>query len=70
MERDRKYRCAGNKCTGDVPLVLDDLLEAVEHAIVVVGAGALAGLKLAAVLLEVVMCVPRSWSLHSGLDNV
>lgn len=37
----------------DIPLVADNLLEAVSHAIVVVGAGALASLQLPVLILIV-----------------
>lgn len=52
------------------PLMPDNLLEAVEHAIVGVRADSLAGLQLSVEPVSSVHLVGRSGALHSGLDDV
>lgn len=48
----------------------NDLLEAVEHAIVRVRTDSLAGLQLSVVSVSITNLSGRSEALHSGLDDV
>lgn len=52
------------------PLMPDNLLEAVEHAIVGIRTDSLAGLQLSVERVSSVHLVGRSRVLHSGLDDV
>lgn len=52
------------------PLMPDNLLEAVEHAIVGIRTDSLAGLQLSVERVSSVYFYGRSEALHSGLDDV
>ena len=52
------------------PLMSDDLLEAVEHAIVRVRADSFASLQLSVAPVSIAILSGRLGALHSGLDDV
>lgn len=62
-----------NRCRSWIayaPLMSDDLLEAVEHAIVRVRTDSLASLQLSVEPVSIANLSDRSGALHSGLDDV